>query len=95
MAVGGAAGASVAGVVADRAGPAAAFTLAGGAGALALIASMLRSGTIESTPSAAGQPAAPTATGLRDTVTSMHRAWCRLSRKLERREPTLRVLPDA
>jgi predicted MFS family arabinose efflux permease len=72
MAVGGAVGAASAGVVADRAGPAAAFALAGGAGALALIASMLRSGTIGASPLAATQPAAPTATAPRDTLTSMH-----------------------
>lgn len=45
MAVGGALGAAGAGVVADRAGPAAAFALAGGAGALALLTCLLRSRT--------------------------------------------------
>jgi MFS family permease len=46
MAVGGAIGAAGAGIVADRAGPAAAFGLAGGAGALAVLATVLRSRTI-------------------------------------------------
>jgi predicted MFS family arabinose efflux permease len=46
MAVGGALGAASAGIVADRAGPTAAFALAGGAGALAMLITMLRSGTI-------------------------------------------------
>jgi predicted MFS family arabinose efflux permease len=42
MAVGGALGAASAGIVADRAGPAAAFALGGGAGALALLTIVLR-----------------------------------------------------
>ena len=46
MAVGGALGAASAGIVADRAGPTAAFALAGGAGALAVLTTMLRSRTI-------------------------------------------------
>jgi MFS family permease len=46
MAVGGALGAASAGIVADRAGPAAAFALAGGAGALAVLTTVLRSRTI-------------------------------------------------
>ncbi|HEX3898316.1 MAG TPA: hypothetical protein VHW74_04040, partial [Mycobacteriales bacterium] len=46
MAVGGAIGAASAGIVADRAGPAAAFGLAGGAGALAVLTIVLRSRTI-------------------------------------------------
>ena len=46
MAVGGAVGAAGAGIVADRAGPAAAFALAGGAGALAVLITLLRSRTI-------------------------------------------------
>jgi predicted MFS family arabinose efflux permease len=46
MAVGGAAGAAGAGVLADRAGPAAAFALAGGAGALAVITTLVRSRTL-------------------------------------------------
>jgi predicted MFS family arabinose efflux permease len=43
MAVGSAAGAASAGALIDRAGPTAAFALAGGAGALAILATMLRS----------------------------------------------------
>jgi predicted MFS family arabinose efflux permease len=46
MAVGNAVGAAGAGFVADRAGAAAAFTLGGGSGALALLASILRSRTM-------------------------------------------------
>jgi predicted MFS family arabinose efflux permease len=46
MAVGDAIGAAGAGVVADLAGPAAAFMLAGGAGALAVLTARLRSRTI-------------------------------------------------
>jgi MFS family permease len=46
MAVGAAIGAASAGIVADSAGPTAAFTLAGGAGALAMLTTLLRSGTI-------------------------------------------------
>ena len=63
MAVGGAVGAAGAGIVADRAGPAAAFALAGGAGALALLTSMLRSRTIGASTSRGRKPAAPIATG--------------------------------
>jgi predicted MFS family arabinose efflux permease len=50
MAVGDAVGAAGAGLVADRAGPTAAFALAGGAGALAVLTAMLRSRTIEPPP---------------------------------------------
>jgi MFS family permease len=46
MAVGGAAGSAGAGLLADRAGPSAAFALAGGAGALALLASLLNPSTL-------------------------------------------------
>lgn len=46
MAVGGAAGAAGAGILVDRAGPAAAFALAGGAGALAVLTTILRSRTL-------------------------------------------------
>ncbi len=46
MALGSGLGAFGAGIVADRAGPAAAFALAGGAGALAVFTAMLRSHTI-------------------------------------------------
>jgi len=63
MAVGGAVGAAGAGIVADRAGPSAAFALAGGAGALALLTSMLRSRTIGASTSRGRKPAAPTAPG--------------------------------
>jgi hypothetical protein len=63
MAVGGAVGAAGAGIVADRAGPAAAFALAGGAGVLALLTSMLRSRTIGASTSRGRKPAAPIATG--------------------------------
>jgi predicted MFS family arabinose efflux permease len=46
MAVGAAAGTAGAGAVVERGGPAAAFALAGGAGALALLASLLRARTL-------------------------------------------------
>jgi predicted MFS family arabinose efflux permease len=46
MAVGAAGGAASAGIIADRAGPAAAFALAGGAGGLAVLITLLRSRTI-------------------------------------------------
>jgi predicted MFS family arabinose efflux permease len=46
MAVGGAAGAASAGLLVDRAGPTAGFALAGGAGALAMLTTLLRSRTI-------------------------------------------------
>ncbi len=46
MAVGGAIGAASAGLLVDRAGPSAGFALAGGAGALAVLTTMLRSRTI-------------------------------------------------
>ena len=46
MAVGGAVGAASAGLVVDRAGPTAGFALAGGAGALAVLTTLLRSRTI-------------------------------------------------
>jgi predicted MFS family arabinose efflux permease len=46
MAVGGAIGAAGAGIVANRTGPGATFALAGGAGALALLTTMIRSRTL-------------------------------------------------
>ena len=46
IAVGGSAGAASAGILADRAGPGAAFVLAGGAGALAVLTALLRSRTL-------------------------------------------------
>ena len=46
MAIGGAVGAADAGLLVDRAGPTAGFALAGGAGALAMLTTMLRSRTI-------------------------------------------------
>ena len=46
MAVGGAVGAAAAGLVVDRAGPTAGFALAGGAGVLAVLTTLLRSRTI-------------------------------------------------
>jgi predicted MFS family arabinose efflux permease len=46
IAIGAAAGAAAAGGVADHAGPAAAFALAGGAGAVAMLVTMLRSRTL-------------------------------------------------
>ena len=55
MAVGGAVGAAAAGMVADSGGPAAAFAAAGGAGALAVLACVLRLPTI-ATPNAAANP---------------------------------------
>jgi predicted MFS family arabinose efflux permease len=58
MAVGGAIGAASAGIVADRAGPAAAFGLAGGAGALAVLTTVLRSRTI-TRPGHSPESAAP------------------------------------
>jgi predicted MFS family arabinose efflux permease len=50
MAVGGAVGAASAGLLVDRAGPAAGFALAGGAGALAALTAVLRSRTLVSRP---------------------------------------------
>ena len=61
MAVGNAVGAAGAGMVADRAGPAAAFALAGAAGALAMLTCMLRSRTIGAPTSRGRNPAAPIA----------------------------------
>ena len=46
MAVGGAVGAASAGLVVDHAGPTAGFALAGGAGALAVLSTVLRSRTL-------------------------------------------------
>jgi MFS family permease len=46
IAIGAAAGAATAGAVTDHAGPAAAFALAGGAGAVAMLVAMLRSRTL-------------------------------------------------
>ena len=58
MAVGGAVGAALAGVVVDRAGPSAGFALAAGAGALAVITTVLRVRTLAagSPPPTASQP---------------------------------------
>jgi len=50
MAVGGAVGAASAGLLVDRAGPTAGFALAGGAGALAVLTTMLRSRTLARRP---------------------------------------------
>ncbi len=50
MALGGALGAASAGVLVDRAGPTAGFALAGGAGALAALTTMLRSRTLVPRP---------------------------------------------
>jgi predicted MFS family arabinose efflux permease len=47
MAVGGAVGAASAGLLVDRAGPTAGFALAGGAGALAVLTTIVRSRTVE------------------------------------------------
>jgi predicted MFS family arabinose efflux permease len=58
MAVGSAAGAASAGMLVNRAGPTAAFALAGGAGALAILATMLRSRTL--VPRQAPQSRTPT-----------------------------------
>ncbi len=49
-AVGGAIGAAVGGILVDRAGPTAAFAFAGGAGALAVLATTLRARTLSSRP---------------------------------------------
>jgi predicted MFS family arabinose efflux permease len=59
MAVGGALGAAGAGALADRAGPSAAFTLAGAAGTLALIAVLLRSHSLIAAPQRLEAGAAP------------------------------------
>ena len=59
MAVGSAGGSAAAGVVVDRAGPAPAFALAGGAGALALLTSLRRSRTIGVSAAPAQKSAAP------------------------------------
>ena len=59
MAVGGAVGAAAAGPLVERAGPAAGFALAGGAGALAVLTSLLRSHTnaaARQSPERAGRP---------------------------------------
>jgi predicted MFS family arabinose efflux permease len=53
MAVGAAGGAAGAGVVVDRGGPSAAFALAGGAGALAVLATLLQARTLSPPPHAA------------------------------------------
>ena len=54
MAVGSAAGAAGAGVLADRAGPTAAFAFGGAAGAVALVATALRSRTLKIRPAGRG-----------------------------------------
>ena len=68
VAIGAAAGAASAGILVDRAGPAAAFALAGGAGALAALTTMLRSRTLaprrapataDTTPAARTRPITP------------------------------------
>jgi predicted MFS family arabinose efflux permease len=53
IAVGASAGAAAAGLVVDHAGPAAAFALAGAAGAVAVLATLLRSPTLAAAPAAA------------------------------------------
>ena len=58
MAVGGAVGAASAGLLVDRAGPTAGFALAGGAGALAVLTTMLRSRTL----ALATRPSSPSST---------------------------------
>jgi MFS family permease len=54
IAVGGALGAGSAGMLIDSAGPTAAFVLAGGAGALAVLVAALRSRTLAARPTSAG-----------------------------------------
>jgi MFS family permease len=61
MAVGSAIGAASAGLLADRAGPTAAFALGAGAGALAVLATMLRSRTLAPVQEPAIAPAEPEA----------------------------------
>ncbi len=70
MAVGGGVGAAGAGMVADRAGPTAAFALAGGAGALALLTSMLRSRSVTFPPHGTRPPSSrnPTTVDVGDAV---------------------------
>ena len=53
VAIGAAAGAAIAGAVAENAGPAAAFALAGAAGAIALLAALVRSPTLPGAPAPA------------------------------------------
>lgn len=52
-AIGGSVGAAAAGVIADHAGPAVAFALAGGAGVVAVVATLLRAGALGAEPCAA------------------------------------------
>ena len=56
MAIGGALGAAGAGTLIDRAGPTAAFALAGGAGALAILTTLLRSRTLAPPQTTDGRP---------------------------------------
>ncbi len=72
MAVGGAAGAAGAGIVADRAGPGAAFALAGGAGGFAVLAALLRSRTL-------APPQAPTCISVARRSLEGRRAFTRES----------------
>ena len=67
MAVGGALGAAGAGVLADRAGPTAVFALAGGAGAVAVVTTMLRSRTLLAPHEPEIFPAEPEALALLNT----------------------------
>ena len=60
MAIGGAVGAAGAGLLVDRAGPTAGFALAGGAGALAVLTTLLRSRTITPPPRSPESAAADT-----------------------------------
>jgi predicted MFS family arabinose efflux permease len=68
MAVGGAVGAASAGLLVDRAGPAAGFALAGGAGALAVLATLLRSRTLGPSTGARSEVDSLAACGLFDPL---------------------------
>jgi len=61
MAIGGALGAAAAGTLIDGAGPAAAFALAGGAGLLAVLATVLRTQTLRATSAATDRRTRPLA----------------------------------
>ena len=61
MAIGGALGAAAAGTLIDGAGPAAAFALAGGAGLLAVLATVLRTQTLRATSAATDRTTRPLA----------------------------------
>jgi predicted MFS family arabinose efflux permease len=84
MAVGGAVGAGLAGVIVDRAGPSAGFALAAGAGGLAVITTLLRARTLGGDETTRGSASSTARARARREIV---RAWLPRSLPSESRSP--------